>query len=827
MAAILVSGCCGKAGYETVKLSEGWTLSSGNIKVGVTVPSTVMGGLRESGMYQDLLEGENYRAADKSIFDEPWTYTLNFKASKCKGGHAELVFDGISYYADIFLNGVQIASSDTTAGAFNVRRYDVSDIIKGSNKLVVKVGRAQNSDLNMGFVDWNPRPLDESMGIFRDVWLVTNAGAGMKDTYVSTDLDLEAYSTADVRISTSLTNFTAEEKVLEVRGKIEDKEFTQNFTLAAGESGVYALEPVRIDNPRVWWCAGLGNPEMYELQLDVYVDGVKSASQIVPFGIRTITSKLDNENFRTFVLNGKEVLIKGAGWTDDIFLQNTHESLEREIRYVKDMNLNTVRFEGVWGKDQYVYDLCDRYGLLAIVGFSCQWEWEDYCGLPNNEYGCINEEKDINLASSYFVDMVTWLRNHPSIIAWMTGSDRYPNPALETKYLATLSSVDPTRPYVNSAKNLRSPLSGWSGTKMAGPYEYVGPAYWYTDTENGGAFGFNTETGIGAQLPLIESIRKFIPEDQLWPMGSAWSAHCTASSSAMNTLDVLTEVINNKYGEAEDLEDYLNKAYAVDYDGTRAMFESFRVNIPRSTGIVQWMLNSAWPSLYWQLYDWYGAPVASYYSVKKACEPVQLIYNNGNGCVYAVNETGKTVSAKTAVDIYGADSKHVARIENEIELADRKPVKVASVSPSGKSEGMFLFLSVEADGKTYTNWYAVPAQEDVFDFSDTDWMITPITRYADLKFVSALPEVELGISESRSVENGRTVVTVELSNDSDYVSYQNIVLLKDAEGEIVLPSFWSDNFVSIAPHSKMTLVCELDGSAEGSVVEVRGFNLKK
>lgn len=825
-ASLLVSACTGNKEYSEIRLSDGWTLSSGDIKVDTGVPSTVMGSLRDSGMYDDILEAENYAQTDASIFDEPWTYSLKFNAPRFKGSHAELVFDGINYYADIILNGVRIASSDTTYGTFNVRRYDVSDIIKGSNKLEVTVRRAQSRDLNLGFVDWNPRPLDESMGIFRDVRLIANAGVGMKDTYVATTgLELADFSKAQLTISTVLTNYTGAEKTVDLRGKIEDIDVEGSFTLAAGEQRQVELSPVTIDNPRVWWCAGLGEPEMYSLDLDVCVDGVKSASQTVPFGVRTVTSRLDDENFRIFTLNGKDVLLKGAGWTDDIFLQDTHESLERQIRYVKDMNLNCVRFEGFWGKDQYVYDMCDKYGLLAIVGFSCQWEWESYCGIPENEYGCINEDKEIALASGYFKDMITWLRNHPSIIGWMTGSDTYPNPKLETLYLETLSQLD-NRPYINSAKRRNSPLSGWSGTKMAGPYEYVGPVYWYEDTENGGAFGFNTETGIGAQLPLLESIVKFVPEDQLWPMGPAWAAHCTVSSSAMNNLNVLTEIINGKYGEAGSLEDYLNRAYAVDYDGTRAMFEAFRVNIPRATGIVQWMLNSAWPSLYWQLYDWYGVPVASYYSVKKACEPIQLIYDNYDKCVYAVNETGSAVVANATIDVYDASCKLVSSKTYAVDVADRAPLKIAALGSLIGKTGAFVFLSINAEGKTVTNSYAVPAKEDVHTYQDTEWMVTPISEYADLSFVADLPSTDVVMTESRADINGDTVITVVLENKSDAVSYQNILTAKDSKGEIIVPSFWSDNFVSIAPHGKVTLECNV-GNHSDAVVELRGFNLNK
>ena len=129
------------------------------------------------------------------------------------------------------------------------------------------------------------------------------------------------------------------------------------------------------------------------------------------------------------------------------------------------------------------------------------------------------------------------------------------------------------------------------------------------------------------EFPQIESLKKMIPESELWPISDTWNYHCTASSSAMNNMNMLTEAVNRHYGEASSLEEYVKKAHAVDYNGTGGMFAAFRVRMPLATGIVQWMLNSAWPSMYWQLYDWYGVPTAGYYGTKKACEPMQLLFN--------------------------------------------------------------------------------------------------------------------------------------------------------------------------------------------------------
>ena len=667
MGALLVlASCTGGDSLEKggcLMLDSGWTLSSEGVqgRFDASVPSTVAGVLNEGGYFGErVLDGKNYASVDKSIFDGEWTYSKTFRFSPASAQKYEMVFDGLDYYADIILNGKKLASSDTTSGVFIRRAFDVTPLLGKKNTLEVTLKRAQPGDLNIGFVDWNPRPLDESMGIVRPVYIHSTGNVSLEDVFVIPDLDTENLSEASLEVRVNLRNNSSSP----VNGSLslsldEYGEASYPVSIGAGETVKIALTPLqmpllKLKDPRIWWSHDLGNPEMYTLKASFSEGGSVSDCKEVPFGVRKIESRMVGENFRQFTLNGKDILVKGAGWTDDIFLQDTPETLERQVSYVKDMNLNCIRFENIWGKDDTVYDLCDRMGVLAIVGWSCQWEWEDYCGLPETRgYGCINTPETEDLAVRYFRDQVVRLHNHPSIIGWMTGSDRIPNPELEKRYME-IYSAEEYRPYINSAKNQFSTVSGWSGSKMEGPYEYVGPDYWFLDTENGGAFGFNTETGIGANLPQKESLGRMIPEESLWPISDYWGYHCTASSSAMNNMDKLTEAIEGHYGPATSLDDYVRKGHAVDYDGTRGMFAAFRVRMPSTTGIVQWMLNSAWPSIYWQLYDWYGVPTAGYYGTKKACEPMQLLFNYDDRCVYAVSENPETCTLTANVKIYVA-----------------------------------------------------------------------------------------------------------------------------------------------------------------------------
>ena len=782
-----------------------WTLQRQGQKESfkAQVPCTVAGVLNEAGVFgQDVLDQDRYKAIDKSIFDDAWVFTTQFKAPK--GQRNVLRFEGLNYYADIELNGKLIASRDTTFGPYCVREFDITALAKAKNTLKVTLRRAHEGDLNAGYVDWNPRPVDESMGIIRPVTLISTPDVQVQDVFVKPLINTKDFSKAQFEAQITLVNRSNKAVEGTVEGSYEGGKFSVPAQLAAGETKLVTVTET-VENPRIWWTAELGKPELYHLDV-AFCKGKKvSHSAGATFGLRSIESEITPFGHRQFILNGQKVLVKSAGWTDDIFMQDTPESLEAQVKMVADMGLNSIRFENIWGKDHTIYDLCDQYGLMALVGFSCQWEWENYCGLPEvGHFGCINGKEVEDLAVRYFHDQVVRLHNHPSVIAWLTGSDRIPNPGLEERYLAIFEKED-YRPYVCSAKNMKS-LAGWSGAKMEGPYEYVGPDYWYVDTKAGGAFGWNTETGIGANLPQLESLKRMIPEEALWPLSDVWDYHCTASTSDMNTTKVLQETVNALYGGFDSLEDFVRKAHAVDYDGTRAMFEAFRIRVPKTTGIVQWMLNSAWPSLYWQQYDWYGVPTAGYYGTKKACEPRQLLFDYATRKVCAVNESCFSGDLTAKVRVYDAASRLIGEETRAVKAGYREVVPVFDLKRyDGKPHFVALQL-LEGDTPVADNFYCLGAKDNTYAWDKENWYVTPISQWTDLRFVFGQKEADVEMT----VEDGR----VTLTNRSDILVPMVILKAKDTDGNLVVPAYWSDNFFPLLPGEKKTVSCQVE-SLEG------------
>ncbi len=868
---------------ETMKLTDGWQVqSSAKIQVSgavlsspsattdgwyvASVPSTVMGVLIANGAEKEPLTAADYQQIDSRQFDVSWWYRTTFSLPqppsdlprRGRGGSVILTFDGICYRANVWLNGQLIAAKDTLAGSFRQFSIDITPYARETNVLAVELFRAQPGDPNIGFADWNPRPADENMGIFREVSIKTCGKVSVAHSSVRSRVETSTLKKAWLTIDSELTNLTDETVKGTLRGRVDGETFTCPVTLLPNERRMVRLaSDVCKENPRLWWCHNMGKPELYDLHVE-FVEGTEvSDAEDVRFGIREVHSHLTPEGHRAFTLNGRDILLRGAGWTDDIYLRNTPASNRLQLEYVRDMNLNLVRLEGFWGNSQNLYDICDELGLLILVGWSCHWEWEEYLGAPCDEtYGGIVTPEKIDLISKSFEDQVLWLRHHPSIIGWFVGSDRIPTPELEQRYQTFLRAND-DRTCLISAKGMTSTVSGPSGTKMEGPYEYVSPMYWYSPQASGGAFGFNTETGIGAQLPVRESLERMLGPDLL-PIDSRWDILCTASTSAMNSLAQLTEVIDNRFGVSADITSYLHRADLLNYESTRAMFEAFRVNVPRTTGIVQWMLNSARPGIYWQLYDYYYQPNAAYYAVKRGNAPVQLIYDYQRKAVFAVNETLQPVTLKASMHIVHGGSTTVISdstttyveagavvkvfdciretTDNGQQTTDRSALPLATEGTQERQQttdcpqtDAFLFLkAVTADGKELAeNEYFLPGETDEYAWDKRSWIHTPISRYASYQALDRLPQAACRMTSLRvnGIDHPRYQLTLE--NTSPHVAFFIRLSVKDDNGNLVCPAYWSDNYVTLAPYDKREIICDMPSLPIGTSLHfaIDGWNI--
>lgn len=833
------------SGARRIMLDTGWTLQqSGKINAAgeaisspgmdvsswnaATVPSTIMGVLTSDGVYPDIFVGENLKKVDVEQFKQPWWYRKSFNLpALAKGQHAHLHLQGISYYANIWLNGKLLAGKDSIYGAYRTFNIDITGLLKdGDNVLAAEIFQALPTDFNIGFVDWNPHAPDESMGIWRPAFITVTGSAEMLHPWVETKVNTETLDEADLTIKADLVNDTDQPIDGTLSGSIGSIRFSHPEHLDARETKTVELSKddvpgLHIVHPKLWWCNGFGDPNLYQLHIAFNANNQVSDSTSVTFGIRDVKQFRDDTQAQGFILNGKRVLIRGGGWTDDLFLRDTRQSYETQIKYVRDMNLNSIRCESFWGNSQNLYDLADRYGIMVLPGWSCQWEWRSG-GKECDKYGCIESDADQALIVKSLDDQIKMFQHHASIITWFVGSDKLPRPSLEKQYVQLIGNID-NRSYLVSAQDVTSEVSGKSGVKMYGPYQYEPPSYWYLDTKNGGAYGFNTETGPGPQIPVLADVKKMIPSDHLWPIDSVWDYHC-AGGRTFNKLDVFNDALDHRYGPSNSLDEYVMKSGVSQYEAMKGMYEAFRVNLSKTTGLIQWMLNSAWPAMYWQLYDYYLVPTSAYYAARKANAPVQIMYNFGDHKLYGVNETltdAKNLSAAV----------HVVDLSGKEIMTKKVPVSIGADSTTpvldlGTFDGV-VFLSValtDAKGKAVSdNFYWLSSKEDEYDWDKTKWYMTPIKSYADYTDLNKLPMQDLKVKTQKTANE----LTVTLTNPAKTVAFFTELKLADKNGDWLKPIFWNDNYVSLLPGETKTFTCEIPAQAgTAKSLTVSGWNVK-
>jgi exo-1,4-beta-D-glucosaminidase len=364
--------------------------------------------------------------------------------------------------------------------------------------------------------------------------------------------------------------------------------------------------------------------------------------------------------------------------------------------------------------------------------------------------------------------------------------------------------------------------------KMNGPYDYVPPSYWLEDTERGGAFGFATEVCPGPAVPPIESLKKMLPEEKLWPVDDTWLLH--TGGQEFHNIDAFTTVLENRYWKPDGVEEYAKLSQLVTYEAQRAMFEAFARNKFRSTGVIQWMLNNAWPSLIWHLYDYYLRPGGGYYGTQRACEPLHVQYSYDDNSIWVVNDhrvPHRGLNVSTRVLDLGL---------NEV-FSDLRTVVVG---PSGKTMATTIPDLDDANGVYFVdlrmtdvsgipvsrNFYWIPSRHDTMDHAKGIWINTPIARYADMGALRDLARAEVDVSVEFGDQSEKSIVT--LKNSGNSLAFFVQARLGDDDGNDILPVCWDDNYISLLPGEARELKVWVPGRAlldGNSRVYVDGINV--
>jgi exo-1,4-beta-D-glucosaminidase len=824
-----------------------------------TVPTTVVAALVKDKTFADPLFGTNLRdypgmnypigqnfsnipMAPDSPYAVSWWYRKQFTVpASYKGKTVWLKFNGINYRANIWLNGKQIAKDDDVAGAWRTYEFNVTAAAKPGveNVLAVQTYAPTDHDLAITFVDWNPAPPDKNMGLWREVYLTTSGPVALRYPTVVSKLNLPNEG-ARLTVTAQIRNATSQAVKGKLKGQIERVTFEQDVDLAPNESKDVTFTPeqfpqLEATHPRLWWPKQMGKPNLYPLKMEFEINGAVSDSSSTEFGIREITSELNSIGGRQFHINGKNILIRGGGWTPDLMLRENSQRLHDEFRYVEDMGLNTVRLEGKLETQEF-FDIADHDGILVMAGWCCCDFWERW---PRWQ------PKDFEIAKQSLRDQIYRLRSHPSIVMWLNGSDNPPPPDVEQMYLDVEKDLFWPNPVVSSATGKKTSVTGDSGVKMSGPYEYVAPSYWQVDTPEGqpgrklcnpggcgGAYRFNTETSMGPAVPPVESIRAMVGKDHMWPIDDVWNYH--AGGGEFKTIGVFSDALANRYGKSDNVADFATKSQMQTYEGVRAMYEAYSRNKYQATGVIQWMLNNAWPSMIWHLYDYYLRPGGGYFGAKRAMEALHPVYGYDDNSIWVVSSQYEEAKGlKLTTKIYNLDMTEKFTQSNTIDAGPDSTAKIFALPDvAGLSPTYFLALRLEdSAGKLVgSNFYWLSTKPETLDWAKSNWWMTPTASFADFTALSQLPKVKLNVTD-RSERKGEDEVTrVILQNPSKSLAFfVRLKVDKGAKGEEILPVVWEDNYISLLAGEKREVTATYRAAELGTskpAVEVIGWNVE-
>lgn len=442
------------------------------------------------------------------------------------------------------------------------------------------------------------------------------------------------------------------------------------------------------------------------------------------------------------------------------------------------------------------------------------------------------------------------MQTHPSILGFMVGSDQHPGDKATKIYVDAIRRTNWQTPIISSGSGRGYPqLLGPSGMKMNGPYEWVPPNYWWDvsphSRRRGAAFGFGSELGAGVGTPEIESLVEFLsPADieQLWASPHASPYH-NGPGTTSDSRQIYNDALWHRYSAPKGLEDHIMKAQMMDYEATRAQFEAYSAKWSAkrpATGMIYWMLNSAWPSLHWNLFDFYLRAAGSYFGAKTRSRLEHVAYDYKRKDIYLIN--------------HSLDRQGLRRIETDIidmrgKLITQLAVNTTTEPNTSKSTGlsvrkvgkhaehglvfMRLRLADEQNTTLSRNVYWLTKDIDKLSWSRSTWYHTPVRKYVNFGDLSRLNPAKVAITATRRSEGDQAApILVTLENESSTPAVfirLHLVASRDnlATGrQQIAPVRWEDNYVTLWPHERMEIVAWPPTSGEiARYVQASGVNV--
>ncbi|MDR3694641.1 glycosyl hydrolase 2 galactose-binding domain-containing protein [Mucilaginibacter sp.] len=817
------------------------------------------------------LEQYSYLPNEPNPWKKPYWYRTTFKVpAGDKGRYFQLIFKGINYRAAVWVNGKQIADSTQMAGMFADYNLDVTNAIitGGENALAVKIypldyagypakeqlqalgpfyenggptgdiGKNVTMLCSVGW-DWIPPVRDRNMGIWQPVYLRTTGAVTIGHPKLVTELpNLPDTSVARLSLNLSLSNHSSsiQKGKLTIRIKPENfsglaVQFTQNEMVVANGISVIDLNAAKISQllihqPHLWWPNGYGKANLYRIRLQ-FADGAGIADDTsFVFGIRTASSTATNvRGFvrRDFFVNGRKVHLNGGAWVPDMMVNRDSARYDYEMHLCRNANVNLVRIwgGGVTPPDAF-WNAADKYGEMV---------WSDFW-VTGDTQGEFKGSPDWPLEGNVFVKNVVStiyrIRNHPSLLVWTGGNEGHARKELYDAMRDNIINLDGTRPFIPSSSGYAKLPAGWkgsypddmpSGVYSGGPYQWEDPKVYYKKADFGGDWVFKDETGIPSQPPYT-TLAKTIP-DLVWdtklpyPLNNSWGYHDACTGAAQ--YDKYNNEMVKRYGQPSTLVNFSDKMQLMNWVGYQGIFEAAGHKLNETGGVMLWKLNSALPSVVWQIYDWYLEPNAGYYAMQNAVEPLHIQFNQDDSTAAVINRLHHATGMLTAkADVYDINSKLVKTFSvNHISLAEagtQEVIRLKDILKAAKGVSFVVLNLTNSTGKTVShNVYWMAPGDDFTGFN----AVQP--TQIQVKVLKA----ERGISENKW--------TLQFSNNTNKLAFFVRPQLME-NGEEVMPGYWTANYFTLAPNESISVSVSAPLAKlrkEQPTVLLEGWNIPK
>ena len=765
------------------------------------------------------------------VSEKPWIYRKTFDAQPelINCDRIDMVFDGLDTVATIWLNDKLVGR---TNNMFISHRFDVTKLLKPqNNSLLVKFEPAisyakslmarytvfDESDFSNPYrayirkaqyqFGWDFCPQLPGCGIWLPVQLHGIQKAEISDLHIRTVECNQNY--ADIKITTEIDAIKQEEIICKLTLSCNEQTTEHNLTFTPGEK-IHSTV-IHIKNPYLWWPAGLGKQNLYQLNVQLINNGQVIDQTQKKIGIRTTKLNRSNDKYGQkfqFEVNHQPLFAKGANWIPaSIFAGSvTTDDYQKLLHAAADANINMLR---VWGGGYYetdeFYDLCDQLGIMI---------WQDFmfaCAYYPDRQWFLDEVK------KEATETIKRLRNHPCLalwcgnneIDWMHNTSRLgKNKKFHGKeiyhkllpklieYLDADTSYIPTTPLATT-KNHNSPNSGtihqwnvWSGHQPI--TNYLCP----TDQIP----RFVTEFGLQS-LPNNETIKSFCPPEK-FKIGSQLLEKHNYQPDGNSRL---YRYMGDLFGTAKNLDQFVYLSQLAQARAAKAYTEHLMAHNLRNNGILFWQFNDCCPAISWSAIDYNKKPKALYYYAKRFFKKLSI-------AVVPEFDKAKKLSSPVNVVVTNNSDKPVTAtlscrlIDFSGQQLDQVKFPVA-ITPFGNSPLFTLPKAIVLPSDPHKTCLHLLIDDEGRTIAENLFFYLP-DKYIDW------PEVEITQNFSKITEKQWKL---ELRSNA---------IAKDVNVNTAIPSTLSDNFVDLLPYATSEITIDFEQEILSAKPAIELFSLK-